>query len=103
MPCVILRYVKEMHGLTFGIIGGLGSLAGADLFLKLVRHRKVMANQDRYHFHFEQHPFRDAAMPLTREANMTTRKLYVFRRCQSFEEDPTDILAKRCVRLAQLP
>ena len=50
-----------MQDLTFGMIGGLGTLAGADLFLKLVKSRAVMADQGRYHFLFEQHPFRDVA------------------------------------------
>nr|WP_315594475.1 amino acid racemase [uncultured Cupriavidus sp.] len=85
-----------MQDLTFGIIGGLGTLAGADLFLKLVKCRAVMADQGRYHFLFEQHPFRDVAAPLTRDAGMTGRKLYVFKTCQSFESRKVDAVLMPC-------
>ncbi|SDD02309.1 aspartate racemase [Cupriavidus sp. YR651] len=85
-----------MQDLTFGIIGGLGTLAGADLFLKLVKSRAVMADQGRYHFLFEQHPFRDVAVPLTRDASMTGRKLYVFKTCQSFESRTADAVLMPC-------
>lgn len=85
-----------MQQLTFGIIGGLGALAGADLFLKVVKSRAVMADQGRYHFLFEQHPFRDVAMPLTRAASMTSRKLYVFKTCQSFESRKVDAVLMPC-------
>lgn len=85
-----------MQDLTFGIIGGLGTLAGADLFLKLVKSRAVMADQGRYHFLFEQHPFRDVAVPLTRDASMTGRKLYVFKTCQSFESRKVDAVLMPC-------
>ncbi len=85
-----------MQGLTFGIIGGLGTLAGADLFLKIVKSRAVMADQGCYHFLFEQHPFRDVAVSLTQDANMTSRKLYVFRTCQSFENRKVDAVLMPC-------
>ena len=85
-----------MQDLTFGMIGGLGTLAGADLFLKLVKSRAVMADQGRYHFLFEQHPFRDVAEPLPRDANMTSRKLYVFKTCQSFESRKVDAVLMPC-------
>ena len=85
-----------MQDLTFGIIGGLGTLAGADLFLKLVKSRAVMADQGRYHFLFEQHPFRDVTLPLTRDASMTGRKLYVFKTCQSFETRKVDAVLMPC-------
>lgn len=87
---------KDMQDLTFGIIGGLGTLAGADLFLKLVKSRAVMADQGRYHFLFEQHPFRDVSMPLTSDASMTSRKLYVFKTCQSFESRKVNAVLMPC-------
>ncbi len=85
-----------MRELTFGIIGGLGALAGADVFLKLVKSRAVMADQGRYHFLFEQHPFRDASVPLTGSANMTSRKLYIFKTCQAFEGRKVDAVLMPC-------
>jgi aspartate racemase len=68
---------------TFGIIGGLRSLARADLFLKVVKSHPVLADQSRYHFLFEQHPFRDLVLPLTRTANLSSRKFYAFQVCQT--------------------
>ena len=79
-----------------GIIGGLGSLAGADLFLKLVKSQPVLADQGRYHFLFEQHPFKDVAVPLTAHASMTSRKFYVFQVCQSFQARQVDAVLLPC-------
>jgi len=79
-----------------GIVGGLGSLAGGDLFYKLVRSRAVLEAQDHYHFLFEQHPFRDLRLPLDRQANMTARKFYVFQVCRSFEASGVDAVLLPC-------
>lgn len=79
-----------------GIVGGLGSLAGGDLFSKLMRSRAVLNDQDRYHFLFEQHPFRDLKLPLDRQASMTARKFYVFQVCQSFEASGVDAVLLPC-------
>ena len=79
-----------------GIVGGLGSLAGGDLFYKLVRSRAVLEDQDRYHFLFEQHPFRDLKLPLDRGANMNARKFYVFQVCRSFEASGVDAVLLPC-------
>ncbi|MDR0278248.1 MAG: amino acid racemase [Paucimonas sp.] len=79
-----------------GIVGGLGALAGGDLFYKLLRSRAVLDAQDRYHFLFEQHPFRDLELPLDREANMTARKFYVFQVCRSFETNGVDAVLLPC-------
>ena len=79
-----------------GIVGGLGSLAGGDLFFKLVKSRAVLADLGRYHFLFEQHPFKDILLPLDRGANMTSRKFYVFQVCQSFEASGVDAIMLPC-------
>lgn len=79
-----------------GIVGGLGSLAGGDLFFKLVKSRAVLADPGRYHFLFEQHPFKDILLPLDRVANMTSRKFYVFQVCQSFEASGVDAIMLPC-------
>ncbi|GFM85615.1 hypothetical protein PSCICO_10140 [Pseudomonas cichorii] len=79
-----------------GIVGGLGSLAGGDLFYKLVKSRAVLEDQGRYHFLFEQHPFKDVLLPLDKEANMTSRKFYVFQVCKSFEESGVDAVMLPC-------
>ena len=79
-----------------GIVGGLGSLAGGDLFYKLVKSRAVLEDQGRYHFLFEQHPFKDVLLPLDKGANMTSRKFYVFQVCKSFEESGVDAVMLPC-------
>ena len=79
-----------------GIVGGLGSLAGGDLFYKLVKSRAVLEDQGRYHFFFEQHPFKDVLLPLDQGANMTSRKFYVFQVCKSFEDSGVDAVMLPC-------
>jgi len=81
---------------TFGVIGGLGSLAGADLFFKLVRSEPVLAEQDAFHFLFEQHPFRDVRAPLNVTCSMTARKLYVFQMCQSLAQREVNSILLPC-------
>ncbi|NWN46462.1 aspartate/glutamate racemase family protein [Pseudomonas sp. MAFF 301514] len=79
-----------------GIVGGLGSLAGGDLFYKLVKSRAVLEDQGRYHFLFEQHPFKDVLLPLDRNASMTARKFYVFQVCKTFENTGVDAVLLPC-------
>ncbi|WP_260960917.1 aspartate/glutamate racemase family protein [Pseudomonas citri] len=79
-----------------GIVGGLGSLAGGDLFYKLVKSRAVLEDQGRYHFLFEQHPFKDVLLPLDKDASMTSRKFYVFQVCKSFEDSGFDAVMLPC-------
>ncbi|EJL01672.1 MULTISPECIES: amino acid racemase [Pseudomonas] len=79
-----------------GIVGGLGSLAGGDLFYKLVKSRAVLEDQGRYHFLFEQHPFKDVLLPLDQGASMTSRKFYAFQVCKSFEQSGFDAVMLPC-------
>ncbi|MDF0732706.1 amino acid racemase [Pseudomonas entomophila] len=81
---------------TLGIVGGLGALAGGDLFLKLLKSEALLADQGRYHLLFEQHPFKDLALPLAAEASMTSRKLYVFQACQRHAARGADALLVPC-------
>jgi len=91
---------KPSSGSSFarklGIVGGLGSLAGGDLFYKLVKSRAVLEDQGRYHFLFEQHPFKDVLMPLDQGASMTSRKFYVFQVCQTFEASEVNAVLLPC-------
>jgi aspartate racemase len=79
-----------------GIVGGLGALAGGDLFYKLVKSRAVIEDQGRYHFLFEQHPFKDVLLPLDAGASMTSRKFYVFQVCKAFEASGLDAVMLPC-------
>ncbi|MDH0731856.1 amino acid racemase [Pseudomonas sichuanensis] len=87
---------KHQSARTLGIIGGLGSLAGGDLFLKLLKSAPVLADQGRYHLLFEQHPFQDLSLPLCADANMTSRKLYVFQACQGYADSEADAVLVPC-------
>ncbi|MGE8059333.1 amino acid racemase [Pseudomonas sp. NPDC089547] len=79
-----------------GIVGGLGSLAGGDLFYKLVKSRAVLEDQGRFHFLLEQHPFKGAQLPLDAGASMTARKFYVFEVCKSFEQNGVQAILLPC-------
>ncbi|MDR2315795.1 MAG: aspartate/glutamate racemase family protein [Pseudomonas sp.] len=86
----------NMKSHKLGIVGGLGSLAGGDLFFKLVKSRAVLEDQARFHFLFEQHPFKDVLLPLDAQASMTSRKFYVFQVCKSFEQSGVDAIMLPC-------
>lgn len=85
-----------VKGRTLGIIGGLGALAGGDLFFKLLKSQPLLADQGRYHLLFEQRPFRDLKHTLHAGASMTSRKLYVFQACQRFAEQGADAVLVPC-------
>ncbi|MCE1117323.1 MULTISPECIES: aspartate/glutamate racemase family protein [Pseudomonas] len=87
---------KNHPARTLGIIGGLGSLAGGDLFYKLLKSEPVLADLGRYHLLFEQHPFKDLSLPLCSDASMTSRKLYVFQTCQGFADSNADAVLIPC-------
>jgi aspartate racemase len=79
-----------------GIVGGLGALAGGDLFYKLVKSRAVLEDQGRFHFLLEQHPFKGVQLPLDANASMTSRKFYAFEVCRSFEASGADAIMLPC-------
>ena len=81
---------------TLGIIGGLGALAGADLFAKLLKSPPARAGAARFHFLLEQHPFKGAGVALERDISMTARKLYVFQASQSFVARRADAILLPC-------
>ncbi|SAK82765.1 aspartate racemase [Caballeronia temeraria] len=71
------------HARKFGVIGGFGPLASADVFFKLIK--STPATRDAEHFDaiFEQQPFRSADAD---SATLTQRKLYIFDLIRSFEK-----------------
>ena len=81
---------------TLGIVGGLGALAGGDLFCKLLGSKALLADQGRYHLLYEQHPFKDLNTPLAADASMTSRKLYVFQACQRHARNGADAVLVPC-------
>lgn len=80
---------------SFGIVGGLGPLAGADLFQKLIR--ATPAGSDREHFDIviEQHPFAESAAA-DRCFEPRRRKFYVYNTIKDFEARQVDIVLIGC-------
>lgn len=72
-----------LSGKKFGVVGGLGPLASADVFFKLVKSTPASSDAEHVDVIFEQHPFRGAAGG--GEAT-TQRKLYIFDMIRGFEK-----------------
>ena len=81
---------------TFGIIGGLGTLSGGDVFFKLLKSRTVLENQQEFHFLFEQHPFSQINSRLHNESDISSRKFYTYNVCKSFEEKKVNKILLPC-------
>lgn len=67
----------------YGVVGGLGPLASADVFFKLVKAMPVSADAGHADVIFQQHPFPGAS---TASAATTERKLYIFDMIRDFEK-----------------
>ena len=80
----------------FGIIGGLGAIAGADLFLKLVKSTLAQGNKDQFDIVFEQHPFDEGDMAGGESVNLNSRKLYIFDMIRQFEQRKVDAVIMPC-------
>ncbi len=83
-----------MH--RFGVIGGLGSLGGADIFFKLVKSSPSFEGRTQIGIVFEQHPFDEGALPGAIESSVNARKLYVFDMIRSFEQRKVDAVILPC-------
>lgn len=80
----------------FGIVGGLGPLAGADLFFKLVQATPAHCDQDHFDIIIEQHPFTgdlDAGMADYRPRR---RKFYVYDTIRTLESRGIDCVLLGC-------
>ena len=68
---------------VFGVIGGLGPLAGADVLFKLIQASPARSDAEHFDVLFEQHPFRNASIS---RAATTEHKLYIFDMIRDFEK-----------------
>ena len=66
----------------FGVVGGLGPLASADVFFKLVKSTPALSDADHFDVIFEQHPFRSSG---SGSEATTQRKLYIYDLIRDFE------------------
>jgi aspartate racemase len=67
----------------FGVVGGLGPLASADVFFKLVKATPAASDAEHADVIFEQYPFRASGAG---SAATTERKLYIFDMIRDFEK-----------------
>lgn len=68
---------------SFGIVGGLSALSGADVLFKLLKSIHADGRSERCKVIFEQHPFHD---PTDSRAATIERKLYIFNMIRDFEK-----------------
>jgi len=90
-----MREEKVAARRSFGVIGGLGPLASADVFFKLVKATPASNDAEHLDLIFEQRPFRGpdgtgAAF------DYTERKLYIFDMLRAFEKRGVDAVILPC-------
>ena len=86
-----------MQRKRFGIVGGLGPLASADIFYKLIRHTPAGTDQEHFDIVFEQRRFDERPASGDNERfEPTARKLYVFNLIKRFEEQKLDAVILPC-------
>ena len=88
--------MRKTERRRFGVIGGLGSLGGADIFFKLVKLSPSSGGRDQFDVVFEQHPFEEGEQPGLADANVNGRKLYVFDMIRNFEQRKVDAVILTC-------
>ena len=81
---------------SFGIIGGLGAIGGADIFFKLVKASPTQSGKEHFDLVFEQHPFEESDAAGSESANANARKLYVFDMMKRFEARRVDVVLLPC-------
>lgn len=81
---------------SLGVIGGLGALAAADLFFKLLKITPTAHGEDLIDVVFEQHAFDEAGLPGNEDARLAGRKLYVFDMLKRFGERKVDAVLLPC-------
>jgi len=77
--------MDEFREIHFGIVGGLGALGAADIFLKLVKAAPSRFGAEQPEFIFEQQAFSEGDAPGEKDASQNGRKLYVFDMIRRFE------------------
>lgn len=81
---------------SFGIIGGLGALASADVFFKLVKARPHESGPKDFEYVFEQRVFEPGEMAGNLNVSQTERKLYIYDRIKDFEQRKVNTIILPC-------
>jgi len=79
-----------------GVIGGLGAIAGADVFFKLIKLIAACGDNKKFEIVFEQHPFAEDQAAGSATAGQNARKLYVFDMIRQFERRKIDAVILPC-------
>lgn len=81
---------------SYGIVGGLSALAGADLFLKLMKASPGRNGTHQDDVFLEQHAFPEATQAGAAGSSQTGRKLYIFDMIRSFQQRGADCALLPC-------
>lgn len=84
------------HHDCLGIIGGLGAIAGADLYFKLAKCAAAGGFGEKVDIIFEQHSFEEPGVAGLENANPNARKLYIFDLIKQFERREVDKILIPC-------
>lgn len=84
------------RSLRFGIVGGLGARAGADILNQLVRLTPVKSESDHRDITFEQKPLVEAVSVASTEYSPIHRKFYVFDALSRMEKNGCDVAMLPC-------
>ncbi len=76
----------------YGVVGGLGAVAGVDTLLKMIK----TTPQQQFDIAFEQHPFADAGLAADEAYDPTRRKFYVYDALKSMERSGVDVALVPC-------
>lgn len=85
-----------MQKQRLGIVGGLGPLAGADIFFKLVKSTPAGGDRDHLDILFEQHPFDDGHAFADENFNPNARKFYVYNTIKELEKRDVGAIVLTC-------
>ncbi|TRO10405.1 aspartate/glutamate racemase family protein [Ectopseudomonas mendocina] len=76
----------------YGVVGGLGAVAGVDTLLKMIK----TTPQQQFDIAFEQHPFADKGLAADEAYDPTRRKFYVYDVLKNMERSGVDVALVPC-------
>lgn len=79
-----------------GIVGGLGPLAGADIFFKLVRSTPAARDREHLDIIFEQHPFEETTAIPDADYHPHARNFYVYNTIRELEKREEGAILLTC-------
>jgi len=80
----------------YGIVGGLGAVASADILLKLVKSTPALGDHDHLDISFEQHAYDDAGAVADETYNPNHRKFHVYDTLKEMERRGCEVALLPC-------